>query len=258
MTIERGVIRMGIGLLTSPDTKGLATVYVTNIAMYAAFRLANVAGQRLFNRTRPFTLGTRTSPDPEVTAYTPTTRREHGAEVKTFIPTPRPPAPTHKVSIHTVRGTGTNKYLDLDSIPKSIEVEPTADIHNLKIIGRNTGVYHYGGSEDTITLELSWYSQSSDRLTVYQKCQLVEALTKSDGDLPPPVITFIWGTRDNLSLLRNSFFIVEKASYTLKDFHSGFVGRDGPKSHPHIRAAHATQTLILKRVSFQQLKHSNL
>jgi hypothetical protein len=261
MIIKQGVIRMGvqmgIGLLTSPDTKGLATVYVTNIAMHAAFRLANVWGQRLFNRARPFTPGTRTSQDAGVTAYTPITQRDYEAKVEPFTPTPRSPAPNHKVSIHIVRGTRTTPYLDLDSIPKSIEVEPTADIHNLKIIGRNTGVYHYGGSEDTITLELSWYSQSSDLRTVYQKCQLVEALTKSDGDLPPPVIAFIWGGRHRLSLLQNSFFIVEKASYTLKDFHSGYIDTGGPKSYTYIRSAHATQTLILKRVSFQQLKHSN-
>jgi hypothetical protein len=175
------------------------------------------------------------------------------------------------IHIHRVRGGSiipqdkSTPYITLDYLPKNFEYSPSADFKDLGIIGRNTGLYQYGGSEDTLNMEVSWLAKDTSpgdaENLVITKCRKLEALTKSDGYSPPFAIYIQWGVGGGLRkpLFENHFFLVEKAPYVVKQFISSRQYRSSPllKYGNNLHPAYATQTLTLKRVSLNQLTRAD-
>ena len=139
-------------------------------------------------------------------------------------------------------GMGHNVYLvDLDNgdslglmgLPKELDYNPETSWAILKPYGKNTANYHFTGAEDTLEMEISWWSTDEDHLDILSRCKWVEAASKNDGDLGrPKLIRLIWG-----QMFLKTQWIIFATSYKLTDF----VPNRGS------RPSHATQKLVLKR-----------
>lgn len=101
--------------------------------------------------------------------------------------------------------------LHFQGLPYEVDVNPEASYATIKPIGRNNPHYHFTGSEDTIILELSWYSELEDKTDVIEKCKWIESLTKADGYTDDPhIVSLIWG-----ELFKSQQWIVFSAPYRL-------------------------------------------
>lgn len=127
----------------------------------------------------------------------------------------------------------TSEKLGLMGIPKELDYTPESNWATQKVPGRNTPHYHYVGSEDTLTLDLSWWATEDDKIDVISRCKWLESLTKSDGWLGRPhLVKLHWG-----SLFGKAKWIVTAAPYKLSTF-------DKTRGY---RPTHATQQITLKR-----------
>lgn len=137
--------------------------------------------------------------------------------------------------------------LDLDSgerihlqgLPMELNVNPESSFAVVKPFGRNNPHYHFTGSEDTLSMSISWYAEREDLSDVMEKCKWLESLTKADGYFGRPhLVALIWG-----DLYKSHTWIVSSAPYKLTHFN----GEQG------YRPLFATQELVLKRVTEQNL-----
>lgn len=134
--------------------------------------------------------------------------------------------------------------LHFQGLPNQIEINPEASWATIKPFGRNNPHYHFTGSEDTITFEVSWYAEEENRQDVIEKCKWLESLTKADGyTAGPHPVALIWGT-----MFRSYKFIVFSAPYTMSLF---------SKEHGMLPQL-ATQTITLKRVTEKNLTLSEV
>lgn len=125
--------------------------------------------------------------------------------------------------------------LIFQSIPTDMEYDPSSSFATLESPGRNNPLYHYTGSEDTITFEISWYANDPTREDVISKCKWVESLTKNDGfDAKPHDVQFIFGV-----MFKYSVFKVVHAPFRMGLFSREFG------MLPQI----AKQSVTLKRVT---------
>lgn len=139
---------------------------------------------------------------------------------------------------------GLKGSLAIQTIPKDVEYKIDSNFEAIASPGRNNPIYHYTGSEDTITMELDWYSDGDDinRTKVIESCRWLEGHTKANGynNAPSPVL-LIWGSSlfSKSSGAMGETWLIVDASY-----------RMGPFSRPHdLLPVQAYQTLTLKRIT---------
>jgi hypothetical protein len=156
------------------------------------------------------------------------------------------------------------QYIVLQNRPDKIEFKGETTWASIKSMGRNTPMYHYTGSEDTVQFNISWYCDDPDNPEeVLTKCRLLESWTKSDGYSKAPPILFIewgnsgmFGSKDSDTTQK---YILISATYTLMNFNYGYAKSTGSlpssgKALPRV----ATQELIFNRVSETNLLTSDI
>lgn len=156
----------------------------------------------------------------------------------------------------------------LQNRPDEMSVEPVPKWGAVHSMGRNNPFMIYGGSEDTITLEISWYSTDENyRDDVLTKCRLLESWTKADGyNAAPPTLNIIWG---KTGMFENDQFILTGASYRLTNFQDyAFLPEQGVDNARALRRGEfldlkllpnmATQTLQFKRVTIDNRTHQDV
>ncbi len=136
---------------------------------------------------------------------------------------------------------GGKPYLYLQHTPQELSFSVPSQMKSLGIIGRNYPIYHYVGSEETLTFDISWYDYTTDQVdSVPVRCRKLEALSKTDGYSSGPRHIFIdWGDYDHYrdnekSLLTNRKYLVQSADYKLSLFafrrgvtYTGTPNKDG-------------------------------
>jgi len=124
--------------------------------------------------------------------------------------------------------------LFLQTIPFELDVDPGTNWAVLNSMGRNAAGLQYTGAGDTLTFELSWYSDHDSREDVIRKCKWIEALSKADGyKAEPHDVLFVWG-----GLFIDSTYKVISAPYILKLFNREYL----------MLPQQAIQTITLRKV----------
>jgi hypothetical protein len=138
--------------------------------------------------------------------------------------------------------------LTLPFIPKELNYDPQSKFVGIATMGRNNPYYHFTGSEDTLTFEIDWFSDTENRQDVITKCRWVEALTKANGysDLPHRV-KLVWGQDDKL--FQDDIWIITSAPYVLSDMVKGFRREDKSVNRLGLMPQQAMQTITLKRLT---------
>lgn len=144
--------------------------------------------------------------------------------------------------------------------PQEITVDPQPSWVSIKSMGRNNPFMLYTGGEDTISFDISWFSNDpSNREDVLTKCKLLESWSKADGYLSaPPVLKLSWGSS---GIFDNDLFILFSATYKLSNFQDRCVSRiSSNKDNINIGLlpSVATQTLVFKRVTPKNLEHTDI
>jgi hypothetical protein len=158
--------------------------------------------------------------------------------------------------------TSTDK-LQLQTIPRSMNVNPQSKIVGIASMGRNNPHYHYTGSEDTISFEITWYANTPDseakpdlREDVINNCRWLESLTKNNGYLNSLPRIMIWWGRDNL-LFSKSIWVLTAAPYDLSQFQAAH--RNGTSIiHTSLNPSLATQKLEFRRLTSHNLLTSEI
>jgi hypothetical protein len=142
-----------------------------------------------------------------------------------------------------------NDYLVLPFIPREFETVTSSLIKSLNVVASNFQSYHYGGSEDTASLEVRWYGFGKDQIPIQQKCRRLEALSKIDGwNSELPEIVLHWGN-DNTFLGKHKF-VVEKVTTTYSQFMMGVVA-GGVSQDFNMQPVLAIQQVSLRRIADQ-------
>jgi hypothetical protein len=134
-------------------------------------------------------------------------------------------------------------------VPREIEYSPDSDFVAISSPGRNNSFFHFGGSDDTITLELDWYATQDNREDVLANCRWLESKTKnhSQKEGVHPVL-FHFGNIFYGQNEESEVFLITSAKYTLGSF-----------SRPHqMYPTQAKQTLVLKRITSNQRTHDEI
>lgn len=140
----------------------------------------------------------------------------------------------------TIIDTVTQERLKLQWVPKEIKYKPESTFVNIASPGRNNPFYHFGGSEDSIVLELDWHATDEDRVEAINNCRWLEALTKNDGwDNAPHPVLLDWGNTQFLNAGSDEAWLVVDAPYELSQFNR-------PKGMLPVQAY---QTITLKRIT---------
>lgn len=71
--------------------------------------------------------------------------------------------------------------LEIQFVPEEISIPRKADLSKISIIGRNNKLLQYTGGEETMTLNLEFYSDEKDRFDVIQKVDWLKSLCYNDG-----------------------------------------------------------------------------
>ena len=156
------------------------------------------------------------------------------------------------------------QYIELQTIPTELQHTSENTWAVINSMGRNLPMYHYTGSETSITFSISWYSDDRNNPDdVLTKCRLLEAWSKADGYVKaPPILQIRWGSAD---VFKDQFFILVKADYKLSNWRVASRAYDKNTKklkevgkQPGLQPSVATQELIFKRVSLTNLRHSEI
>lgn len=156
------------------------------------------------------------------------------------------------------------QYIQLQTIPSEIQHTDETSWAVINSMGRNVPMYHYTGSETSITFSVSWFSKDRDNPDdVLTKCRLLEAWTKADGYVKaPPILQIRWGSAD---VFKDQFFILAKADYKLSNWRVASNKYDSKTKRfinvgkqPGLQPSTATQELTFKRVSLTNLSYSDI
>lgn len=163
-----------------------------------------------------------------------------------------------KVSIVNVDGE--DEKLELNFIPTELNHTTESRLASLLSVGRNNPFYHYAGSEDTIAFTIDWtFENDSSRQKAIQSARKLESWSKSNGYVSGlPRVMLVWGKS---SLYSNSLFLVEAASYTLKNWVDyGLVKQNARLESQLFGLTPQTihQDVILKRVTEFNWEHEDI
>ena len=156
------------------------------------------------------------------------------------------------------------QYIQLQTIPTEVQHSSENTWAAINSMGRNVPMYHYTGSETSVSFSISWYSEDKNNPDdVLVKCRLLEAWTKADGYVKaPPVLQIRWGSAD---VFKDQFFILVKADYKLSNWRASSISYDKNAQkftkvgkQPGLQPSVATQELVFKRVSLTNLRHSEI
>ena len=156
------------------------------------------------------------------------------------------------------------QYIQLQTIPTEVQHSSENTWAAINSMGRNVPMYHYTGSETSVSFSISWYSEDKNNPDdVLVKCRLLEAWTKADGYVKaPPVLQIRWGSAD---VFKDQFFILTKADYRLSNWRASSRSYDVNTKEfiqvgkqPGLQPSVATQELVFKRVSLTNLRHSEI
>lgn len=151
--------------------------------------------------------------------------------------------------------------------PNEVNINPQTNWVSIMSMGRNNPFMMYTGGEDTISFDISWYSNDPiNREDVLTKCRLLESWSKANGyNRAPPVLRISWGTS---GIFDNDLFILYSASYKLNNFQDRYSGSsiDTDKfSRSVTRTINlgllpsiATQSLVFKKVTGKNLTHNDI
>lgn len=129
-------------------------------------------------------------------------------------------------------------------LPEELEYNPEANWVAVAPPGRNLPLYQYTGGEDTLIINLSFYSLDSSREDVLRKCKWLSSLSRNDGYAKKPhLVSLSFG-----NMFKTSKWIVYSAPYKLRLFNRQFG------MLPEL----ATLELTLKKVSEVNVKRSEI
>lgn len=170
-----------------------------------------------------------------------------------------------------VEGEEDIPFIALQIRPSTIESKAETSWATIKSMGRNTPMYHYLGSEDTLQINTSWYLKgipgepSFNPYWVINQCRLLKAWSMANGYVAsPPVLYIQWGRGD---IFQGELWILHSATYHLANFSdrvvvkkNNFVELKGQIPDKQVELLDfglvpftATQELIFKRVSSHSL-----
>lgn len=147
-------------------------------------------------------------------------------------------------------------YLYMKFTPQEVEYSNQPGIKSLGVIGSDLQSYHYGGSEDSLTFEVTWFDFKADNPeSALDKALKMVALSKGQGWArnTPPVIMLKWGSGPSTPF-KDFKFVVEKAPFKPEQFtkyRSYSVGQNGltPQlSDNSFQPLMVKQMIFLKRV----------
>lgn len=125
---------------------------------------------------------------------------------------------------------GNMMYIQLQNKPQELDYQPQSSWADIKSMGRNVPLYHYTGSETTLQFTTSWYMPGKpgdpgfDLYWVIKQCRILESWSMANGYIQAPPYLFIsWGQSN---LFSEHLWILQSATYKLKDFHDRLLIRD--------------------------------
>ena len=146
--------------------------------------------------------------------------------------------------------------LDLQFRPPSINISSESAIATIPTIGRNNPFYNYGGSEDTLSFEISFYAAEENRQDVLYKCRWLESLTKADGyNTSPHRIKLVWGTEGRLFF--NQTWILVSAPYTLSHFIDKGYNKNKETGDLEVQAYGLLPTVARQQLTFKKITTKN-
>jgi hypothetical protein len=106
--------------------------------------------------------------------------------------------------------------IELQWIPKTLNVNPENKLVAIASIGRNNPFYHYAGSEDTIEFSIDWFFMNDEsRTQALKSARWLESISKSSGYEELHRIKLIWG---GSGIFENCYFLVEHAGYEMSNW----------------------------------------
>lgn len=171
------------------------------------------------------------------------------------------------------------QYIELQTVPKELEINSEGTWAVINSMGRNTPMYHYTGSETTLQFSISWYSNDrANPQDVLAKCRLLEMWSKSNGyQQSPPLLQIMFGDSGMFSNLQKDghtkisegtqyYWILQSASYKLSGWRNDSLIKDDNnqivRAKGYVKAnmnpSLATQELIFKRTSARNLLYEDI
>lgn len=141
----------------------------------------------------------------------------------------------------------TLEQIELHFVPKVLDYNPEPNWSVIASMARNNPLYHYTGSEDSLTFEIDWFSKDTDdaRTDVILNCKKLEALSKNNGfEEPPHLIKLIW----NDKMFSEATWVMFSAPYKLSMF----------QAHKSMLPQQAIQSVTLKKVVANNKSNQNI
>jgi hypothetical protein len=136
--------------------------------------------------------------------------------------------------------------LEIQFVPDKLSYKPDSKFIAIESSGRNNPIYHYTGSEDTLTFRLDWHAKDEDRRDVIDKCRWLEALSKNNGwEEPPHPVMLVFG---NLFETSTDNWLVTAAPYDLDNF----------RVASFMLPVQAYQEITLKRIANHNLDYKDI
>lgn len=111
-------------------------------------------------------------------------------------------------------------FISIPFTPTEVDYQPASQLRALNVLGADLQQYHYGGSEDTLSFDVSWVGlKTSTDGSALDKALKVVSLSKGAGwaRSTPPVIYLKWGAGTSTPF-QDYLFVVEKAPYKPRQF----------------------------------------
>ena len=115
----------------------------------------------------------------------------------------------------------TGERLEIQFVPPELNYSRTANYASIQVIGRNIPRYQFVNGECNLSLELDFYADEENRVSVIRKCRWMEALTYNNGyrdDVQK--VSLVFG-----DLFRKEVWLVKDVNYRLSNFNKvkGFM-----------------------------------
>jgi hypothetical protein len=110
--------------------------------------------------------------------------------------------------------TDTLERLDIQFVPKSIDVQRSVDAPAFQIISRNLPRYQVTGGQERLKLQLEFIADEQSRSSVLMKTRWLKNLTYTDGNRNPAQrVQLIFG-----DMFKKELFIVESVDVSMNNF----------------------------------------